>query len=54
MVQEHNLLVEDWKKKVAESGLKNAPLAKGSFKGRIGLQGWGSTVWYRNIKIKML
>lgn len=54
MVQEHNLLGEDWKKKIAESGLKNTPLAKGVLKGRIGLQDWGSTVWYRNIKIRML
>ncbi|WP_159467215.1 DUF1080 domain-containing protein [Dyadobacter sp. 3J3] len=54
MVQEHDLAGADWKQRIAGSGLKAAPIAKGSFTGRIGLQDWGSTVWYRNIKLKKL
>lgn len=42
----------EWKTMVSDSALKNAPFAKGKYTGRIGLQDWGSTVWYRNIKIK--
>ena len=44
----------EWKKAVAGSGLKSARISKGQFKGRIGLQDWGSSVSYRNIKIKTL
>ncbi|MCE7072896.1 DUF1080 domain-containing protein [Dyadobacter sp. CY327] len=54
MVQEHDLNSADWKQKVANSGLKAAPISKGSYDGRIGLQDWGSTVWYRNIKLRKL
>ncbi|MCF2493166.1 3-keto-disaccharide hydrolase [Dyadobacter chenhuakuii] len=54
MVQEHDLKSADWKQKVANSGLKAAPISKGSYDGRIGLQDWGSTVWYRNIKLRKL
>ena len=54
MVQEHDLNGADWKQKIAGSGLKAAPISKGSYNGRIGLQDWGSTVWYRNIKLKKL
>lgn len=54
MVQEHNLNSQEWKSKIAKSGLANAPIGKGSYTGRIGLQDWGSTVWYRNIKILKL
>ncbi len=54
MVQEHDLAGTDWKQKIAGSGLKNAPIGKGSYVGRIGLQDWGSTVWYRNIKLRKL
>ncbi|NIJ52842.1 3-keto-disaccharide hydrolase [Dyadobacter arcticus] len=54
IVQEHDLNSADWKQKVAKSGLKAAPIAKGSYAGRIGLQDWGSTVWYRNVKLKKL
>jgi hypothetical protein len=43
-----------WKEAVAESVLKSAPLSQGKFKGRIGLQDWGSQVWFRNIKIRAL
>ena len=52
MVQEHDLNSADWKDRIAKSGLKNAPIGKGLFTGKIGLQDWGSTVWYRNIKFK--
>lgn len=51
MVQEHDLSGADWKQRIANSGLKNAPISKGSYAGRMGLQDWGSTVWYRNIKL---
>lgn len=54
MVQEHDLNSAEWKQRVANSGLKAAPIAKGSYAGRIGLQDWGSTVWYRNIKLRKL
>lgn len=54
MVQEHDLNGQDWKDKIAKSGLAKAPIGKGSYTGRIGLQDWGSTVWYRNIKILKL
>lgn len=54
IIQEHNLSGEDWKNRVQGSGLKNAPIAKGDYVGLIGLQDWGSTVWYRNIKLKEL
>lgn len=52
MVQEHDLTGTDWKQRIGASGLKNAPIGKGIFSGKIGLQDWGSTVSYRNIKIK--
>ncbi len=54
MVQEHNLNGQEWKDKIAKSGLANAPIGKGNYTGKIGLQDWGSTVWYRNIKILKL
>ncbi|KQS27952.1 DUF1080 domain-containing protein [Dyadobacter sp. Leaf189] len=54
MVQEHDLGSADWKQRVAGSGLKAAPISKGIYKGRFGLQDWGSTVWYRNIKLRKL
>jgi hypothetical protein len=54
MVQEHDLNGADWKQRIANSGLKAAPISKGTFTGRIGLQDWGSTVWYRNIKLRKL
>lgn len=53
-IQEHDLSSDDWKNRIANSGLKNAPISKRQFKGRIGLQDWGSTVWYRNIKLRPL
>lgn len=53
-IQEHELTSADWKQLVAASKLKNAPLSKGKFSGRIGLQDWGSSVWFRNIKLRPL
>jgi len=53
-IQEHDLSSADWKKRLAESNLKAAPIAKGRYAGRIGLQDWGSQVWFRNIKIRPL
>ena len=52
LVQQHTLTSADWKQRLAESPLAQAPLAKGRFTGRIGLQDWGSGVWFRNIKIR--
>ncbi|MEI7585858.1 DUF1080 domain-containing protein [Runella sp.] len=54
VVQEHDLSSADWKQRVAGSGLKSAPIAQGAFTGLIGLQDWGSTVWYRSIKLRKL
>lgn len=54
IVQEHDLAGADWKKRVAESSLAKAPIGKGIYKGRIGLQDWGSTVWFKNIKLRKL
>lgn len=53
-VQEHDLNGTDWKEKIAKSGLAKAPIGKGIYTGRIGLQDWGSTVWYRSIKLRKL
>ncbi len=53
-IQEHNLNSPDWKQRVAASKLANAPISKGRFTGRIGLQDWGSSVWFRNIKLRTL
>lgn len=53
-VQEHDLGGADWKQRVAASNLKAAPIGKGVYSGKIGLQDWGSTVWYRNIKLRKL
>ncbi|PWJ59275.1 uncharacterized protein DUF1080 [Dyadobacter jejuensis] len=52
MIQEHRLSSPEWKQKMANSKINQAPIAKGDFTGRIGLQDWGSTVWFRNIKWK--
>ncbi|WP_234735578.1 3-keto-disaccharide hydrolase [Tellurirhabdus bombi] len=54
LVQEHQLNSTDWKNKIAGSGLKAAPINKGIYEGRIGLQDWGSEVWFRNVKIRPL
>ncbi|GAB3560602.1 3-keto-disaccharide hydrolase [Spirosoma fluminis] len=53
-IQEHDLNSADWKKRITASKLNNAPISKGQFTGRIGLQDWGSSVWFRNIKIRKL
>jgi hypothetical protein len=52
LVQEHNLSSADWKDRLAKSALKAAPVGQGNLTGHIGLQDWGSTVWYRNLKVK--
>ena len=53
-IQEHDLSSADWQQRLAASKLNNAPISKGRFTGRIGLQDWGSTVWFRNVKIRSL
>ncbi|GAB2532163.1 3-keto-disaccharide hydrolase [Spirosoma aerophilum] len=53
-IQEHDLTSAEWKQRVASSKLKDAPISKGRFTGRIGLQDWGSSVWFRNIKMRSL
>ncbi len=53
-VQEHDLTSADWKQRVAASKMKEAPLSKGKFAGRIGLQDWNTGVWFRNIKWRAL
>jgi hypothetical protein len=53
-IHEHDLSSADWKQRVAGSKLKDAPISKGQFNGRIGLQDWGSPVWFRNVKFRRL
>ncbi|KAB7727565.1 DUF1080 domain-containing protein [Rudanella paleaurantiibacter] len=53
-VHEFDLSSADWKSRLSGSKLKDAPIGKGVFAGRIGLQDWGSPVWFRNIKIRRL
>ncbi|MVM41528.1 DUF1080 domain-containing protein [Spirosoma sp. HMF3257] len=53
-VQEHDLTSADWKQRMAASKLKEAPVGKGKFSGRIGLQDWNTNVWFRNIKLRPL
>ena len=54
VVQEHDLSSVDWKQRITNSPLKNAPIAQNQLTGVIGLQDWGSTVWYRNVKLRKL
>lgn len=54
VVQEHDFTSADWKQRITSSPLKNAPIAHNQFTGAIGLQDWGSTVWYRNLKLRKL
>lgn len=44
----------EWKNALASSILKDAPVGIGKYEGRIGLQDWGSTVWFRNLKVRSL
>jgi len=53
-IHEHDLTSADWKQRIAGSKIKDAPISKGKFNGRIGLQDWGSSVWYRNVKLLRL
>jgi hypothetical protein len=54
VVQEHDVTSADWKKRVAAKAQKGVPFANGKFVGRIGLQDWNTSVWFRNIKLKTL
>lgn len=54
VVQEHDLTSADWKKRMAASKLNGAPVSKGKFSGHIGLQDWNTSVWFRNVKLRML
>jgi len=53
-IHEFDLNGAEWKQRLAGSKLKDAPIASGNYTGRIGLQDWGSTVWFRNVKIRKL
>jgi hypothetical protein len=55
-IQIHEIQLDSntWKDAVAKSGISKAPVSKGVFAGRIGLQDWGSQAWYKNIKIRPL
>ena len=55
-IQIHEIRLDSpqWKEAIAKSSLKDKPVSKGNFTGRIGLQDWGSQSWYRNIKIRPL
>lgn len=53
-IQDHDITSTDWKQRISMSKLKDAPISKGRYSGRIGLQDWGSTVWFRNIKFRQL
>jgi hypothetical protein len=55
-IQIHEIQLDSktWKDAVAKSSISKAPVSKGVFAGRIGLQDWGSQVWYKNIKIRPL
>lgn len=53
-IHEIRLDSKEWKEAVAKSGVSKSPVSKNIFSGHIGLQDWGSQVWYRNIKIRPL
>ena len=53
-VQEHDLTSADWKQRMSTSKLNDKPVGKGKFSGRIGLQDWNTSVWYRDIKLRTL
>lgn len=53
-IHELDLNSEFGKEIIAKSFLKSAPIGKGDFQGRIGLQDWGSEVAFRNIKYRVL
>ncbi|WP_040397221.1 3-keto-disaccharide hydrolase [Cesiribacter andamanensis] len=54
MIHNLDLNSPDWQAAIAGSGLKQAPISRGHYRGRLGLQDWGSEVWYRNIKLREL
>lgn len=53
-IHEYDLNSPEWKQRLAGSKLNNAPIGKGQYAGRIGLQDWGSPVWFRNVKLRRL
>jgi len=53
-IHDNNFLTPEWKNIISKTFLKDAPIGKGKYSGRIGLQDWGSTVWYRNIKARKI
>ncbi len=54
VVQEHDLSSADWKQRMSASKLKDASVGKGRFIGRIGLQDWNTSVWFRDVKLRKL
>jgi hypothetical protein len=54
LIHDRQLDSPEWKEAVAGSILKDTPVGQGRYEGRIGLQDWGSQVWYRNIKYRPL
>lgn len=54
LIHDLNTNSPEWKNAMKESMLSSAPVGQGNFSGGIGLQDWGSQVWYRNIKIRPL
>jgi hypothetical protein len=52
-VQEHDLTSADWKRRMEASKLNGTPVSQGKFSGRIGLQDWNTSVWFRDIKLRM-
>ena len=54
MIHNIDLNSPDWQAALANSGLKDAPISRGQYQGRLGLQDWGSEVWFRNIKLRRL
>ena len=54
LVHNIDLNSPEWKNAIAQSNLKEAPISKDEYEGRVGLQDWGSPVWFRNIKLRPL
>lgn len=51
-IHELNFESDFGKEAIANSFLNSAPIGKGDFEGRIGLQDWGSEVSFRNMKYR--
>lgn len=54
LIHDRRLDSPEWKEAMAGSKLKDAPIGQGQYEGRIGLQDWGSPVWFRNLKYRPL